>query len=318
MIARKVGRHEAGQRLDRWLRKAFPEASLSALFAIIRKKKIRVNGKPGKAVQLVNENDEINIYENLVEGSASDVTAKPVVAKDGWTNREIDPRLQIVLHHEDFLVLDKPAGLASQPGSNQKPGDTLVELLWPWADQQGLDYKPALVHRLDQETSGLIIAALSGQGARGLNARIREHQVRKEYLALVKGILAEPKGTIDLALERTDSAQGAKMDVGSGKEAVTHYQVEQVFADCSLVRIRLETGRMHQIRAHFAAIGHPLLGDGRYGDFAYNRQVRKELGLKRLFLHSALLAFAWNEERIHVEGELPSELKSVLASLAGC
>lgn len=313
MIEKKIGLHDAGQRLDRWLRKAFPNASLSTLFGILRKKKLRVNGKVAKGPEMIQENDVICIYENIADTSPAKATSK---YSWGKPRQEEDPRLVEVLRTNDFVVLDKPAGLASQPGTNQKEGDSLVELLWIWAENQCLEFKPALVHRLDQETSGLIIAALSGVAVRGLNARIREHKVRKEYLAMVKGHLPQKQGTIDLALERTDSVKGAKMDVGHGKDAVTHYVVEQELPDCSLVRIRLETGRMHQIRAHFSAIGNPLWGDGRYGDFALNRELRKRFGLKRLFLHSALLEFEWGGESVLVERKLPPELKKVV-DLAG-
>jgi 23S rRNA pseudouridine955/2504/2580 synthase len=304
MIEKIVGRHDADQRLDRWLRKAFPLASLSSLFAVIRKKKIRVNGKPGKGTETVNAGDVICIYENIPEAPANMYEKKAVV--------QVDSRIVIVSRTADYLVLDKPAGLASQPGTNQQPGDSLIELVWNWAEYEGLDFKPALVHRLDQETSGLIIAGLTGEAVRTFNALIRAHKVRKEYVALVNGYLEEPKGTIRLALERTDSAQGAKMEAGQGKDSVTHYQVIRQVGNCSLVRITLETGRMHQIRAHFAAIGHALIGDGRYGDFALNREFRKSHGLKRLFLHSALLDFQWKGKRIQIERELPAELQKVL------
>lgn len=311
MIEKHMDRHEAGQRLDRWLRKAFPHAALSTLFGILRKKKVRLNGKVAKGPEMVQEGDQICIYENLPDTPENSAAAH---FRWGKPREEIDPRIVVVLRTDDFVVLDKPAGLASQPGSNQKPGDSLVELLWHWAENECLDFKPALVHRLDQETSGLILAALSGQAVRGLNARIREHLVRKEYLALVKGELAQKQGTIELALDRSDSAKGAKMEVGKGKSAITHYRVEQEFTGCSLVRIRLETGRMHQIRAHFAAIGHPLFGDGRYGDFALNRELRKQANLKRLFLHSALLEFEWGGEKFLVEAPLPQELEQVLVA----
>jgi 23S rRNA pseudouridine955/2504/2580 synthase len=315
MIELVVGPHDGGQRLDRWFRKAFSGESLSTLFGIIRKKKVRVNGKVGKAPDQIEVGDVIQIYENL---SAVTPTAPIPVAnafRTTWRKQEIDERLCVVTSNVDFVVLNKPSGLASQPGTNQKPGDSLVELLWAWGDQQGLDFKPALVHRLDQETSGLIVAALTGPAVRSLNALIRARGMRKEYLALVSGHMAEPSGTINIALERTDSALGAKMEAGQGKDCITHYQVEKTYGDYSLVRILLETGRMHQIRTHFATIGHPLLGDGRYGDFALNREVKKTLGLRRLFLHSALLEFPWKGKNVQLMCKLPPDLQSVVDAL---
>ena len=220
---------------------------------------------------------------------------------------------------EDYVVVNKPSGLASQPGSGTRPGESLVEYLWEWGKREGLDFKPTIAHRLDQETSGMIIAALHGDTLRDFTRMIREHKVDKFYFALVKGNLKKDKGTIDESLTRTDSPKGSKMKVGeSGKdaqEAITHYRVKQHYEGYDLVKIKLETGRMHQIRAHFASIGHPLLGDTRYGDFALNREVKKEFGLNRLFLHSCRLEFFWNGDKIVLDCPLPKELQAVIKQL---
>lgn len=323
MIERNIDRHQAGQRLDRWLRKEFALEALSALFAVIRKKKVRVNGKVAKAAQLLNEGDAIQIYETFKSVSAgSEKESEP----KGWTQQGLahsvradllQKNLRLALQKNDFVVCDKPCGVASQPGTGIPEGTSLVELLWQWAHELGLDFKPTLVHRLDLETSGLVVAAIEGPALRELNALIRAHGMRKEYLALVKGNLPKEQGSIRLALERTDAGSGSKMKVSESaeagaKESVTHYQVEQRFEGFDLVRVRLETGRMHQIRAHFAQIGHPLLGDSRYGDFALNRQFKKEKGLERLFLHSTLLEFEWKGKKVKVQSALPRELSAVI------
>ena len=134
-----------------------------------------------------------------------------------------------------------------------------------------------------------------------------------------EGNLKKEKGTIDESLTRTDAAKGSKMKVGeTGKDAqkaITHYRVKQHYEGYDLVKIKLETGRMHQIRAHFASIGHPLLGDTRYGDFALNREAKKTLGLHRLFLHSCRLEFVWQGERKVFDCPLPKELQSVINQL---
>ena len=198
-------------------------------------------------------------------------------------------------------------------------GESLVEYLWEWGRREGLDFKPTIAHRLDQETSGMLIAALHGDTLRDFTRMIREHEVEKFYFALVKGNLKKEKGTISESLTRTDAAKGSKMKVGESgkdaKEAVTHYRVKQHYEGYDLVKIKLETGRMHQIRAHFASIGHPLLGDTRYGDFALNREVKKTLGLHRLFLHSCRLEFVWQGERKVFDCPLPKELQSVIDKL---
>lgn len=347
MITRTIDRNFANMRLDRFLRKAFPEESLSVFFAVIRKKKVRVNGVVGKANQMLAEGDTVCIYENfksVSEDEKSGSTSTPTETKanngakvsstgfaknkntwgkelssaekqSGWGAKELD----IVIQTEDYVVINKPSGLASQPGSGTKPGESLVEYLWEWGRREGLDFKPTIAHRLDQETSGMLIAALHGDTLRELTRMIREHEVEKYYFALVKGNLKKDKGTIDESLTRTDAAKGSKMKVGeTGKDAqkaITHYRVKQHYEGFDLVKIKLETGRMHQIRAHFASIGHPLLGDSRYGDFALNREVKKQLGLHRLFLHSCRLEFVWNGDKKVLDCPLPKELQAVINQL---
>jgi len=349
MITRVIDRNFANMRLDRFLRKAFPDESLSVFFAVIRKKKVRVNGVVGKANQMLQEGDTVCIYENFksVENNSDfgiqNSETKDIVASSegtkqpstgfakakstwgksassqekmsGWGAKELD----IVIQTEDYVVVNKPSGLASQPGSGTRPGESLVEYLWEWGRREGLDFKPTIAHRLDQETSGMIIAALHGDTLRDFTRMIREHEVDKFYYALVKGNLKKDKGTINETLTRTDAAKGSKMKVGeTGKDAqqaITHYRVKQHYEGYDLVKIKLETGRMHQIRAHFASIGHPLLGDTRYGDFALNREVKKQLGLHRLFLHSCRLEFVWHGDKIVLDCPLPKELQSVVDQL---
>ena len=362
MITRIIDRNFANMRLDRFLRKAFPDESLSVFFAVIRKKKVRVNGVVGKANQMLQEGDTVCIYENfksvsederkgeslpLAAASQGESSAtpssgggtpqrpeaganksgfaknkstwgkvlSPAEKQAGWGAKDLD----IVIQTEDYVIVNKPSGLASQPGSGTRPGESLVEYLWEWGRREGLDFKPTIAHRLDQETSGMLIAALHGDTLRDFTRMIREHEVEKFYFALVKGNLKKEKGTISESLTRTDAAKGSKMKVGEAgkdaKEAVTHYRVKQHYEGYDLVKIKLETGRMHQIRAHFASIGHPLLGDTRYGDFALNREVKKTLGLHRLFLHSCRLEFVWQGERKVFDCPLPKELQSVIDKL---
>ena len=359
MITRTIDRNFANMRLDRFLRKAFPEESLSVFFAVIRKKKVRVNGVVGKANQMLVEGDVVNIYENFKSVSdddqkgeslplASAAEAAPATPSSGDTPQRPDAKsatgfaknkstwgrhltgaekqahwgaheLDLVVQTEDYVIVNKPSGLASQPGSGTRPGESLVEYLWEWGRSEGLDFKPTIAHRLDQETSGLIIAALHGDTLRDFTRMIREHVVDKFYFALVKGNLKKDRGTISESLLRTDSAKGSKMLVGQDDEnaqkAITHYRVKQHYEGYDLVKIKLETGRMHQIRAHFASIGHPLLGDTRYGDFALNREVKKLFGLNRLFLHSCRLEFDWQGEHKVFDCPLPKELRDVIKQL---
>ena len=366
MITRTIDRNFANMRLDRFLRKAFPEESLSVFFAVIRKKKVRVNGVVGKANQMLVEGDVVNIYENFKSVSeidessskgeglplASAAEAAPATPSSGDTPQRPEARnatgfaknkstwgvsderrktkderlsswgakeLDFIIQTEDYVIVNKPSGLASQPGSGTRPGESLVEYLWEWGKREGLDFKPTIAHRLDQETSGMIIAALHGDTLRDFTRLIREHEVDKYYFALIKGNLKKDRGTINESLLRTDNAKGSKMLVGQdsdkAQEAITHYRVKQHYEGYDLVKIKLETGRMHQIRAHFASIGHPLLGDTRYGDFALNREVKKQFGLNRLFLHSCRLEFDWEGEHKVFDCPLPKELQNVIKQL---
>jgi 23S rRNA pseudouridine955/2504/2580 synthase len=279
------------------LRKAFPIAPLGLLFATLRKKKVRVNGVAGKAAQMMRENDIVQIYENLPQESENFFEQRKAATG-------IREKLNFVMLNSDFAILNKPCGLASQSGSGINEDESLVGMLEIWARDENLDFKPALVHRLDKETSGLIIAALSGAALREFGSMIRERKIKKEYLALVKGNMPQKNGKISMPLP------------GDAKISVSKWIVEKSFKECDLVRIDLETGRKHQIRIHFAQIGHPLLGDSKHGDFMLNRRLKKEFGLSRLFLHSTSLEFSWNGEKIRLEDKLPVELEKNLLNYA--
>lgn len=320
MITKIIDRNSSNMRLDRYLRKAFPDEPLSIFFAILRKKKVRVNGKVAKANLLLNEGDTVCIYENLKtqESEKNNFSKKSSWGKTHtYTSAAfLEENLNIVLETEDYIVVDKPSGIPSQPGSGTRPGESLVEMLWEWGKNNELDFKPTIAHRLDQETSGLLIAALHGDTLRELTKLIREHKMQKYYFALVKGNLNKERGTINFSLSRTNAPQGSKMKVEeSGKSAITHYQVKERYEGFDLVKIKLETGKMHQIRAHFAALGHPLAGDSRYGDFALNRELKKVYSLNRLFLHSTRLEFDFAGKRIVVDSPLPHPLKNVLKQM---
>jgi len=292
LLSITVNKHNAEQRLDRFLRKTFPAAPLSLLFAILRKKKVRVNGITGKAAQMMHENDTVQIYENLPQEAKKFSEPKKTISG-------IKQKLNFVMLNSDFAILNKPCGLASQSGSGIREDESLAGMLEIWAKEENPDFKPALVHRLDKETSGLIIAALSGPALRKFGSMIRERKIKKEYLALVKGNMPQKSGKISTPLP------------GDDKISVSSWKVEKSFEECDLVRVGLETGRKHQIRIHFAQIGHPLLGDSKHGDFALNRRFKKEFGLSRLFLHAAYLEFDWNGEKIRLEAKLPTELEKI-------
>jgi 23S rRNA pseudouridine955/2504/2580 synthase len=267
----ELGDHEAGQRLDRFLRKLLPAVPLGAIFRHLRNGAIRVDGKKGKpdlrlcaGMRLELRLPEADLAAARQAPAASPKakpTPKPRIRADA------PPPPREVFRDDDVLVVDKPAGLAAQPGSGQD--FDLVQ----WLDRQPFGvrtatFRPAPAHRLDRGTSGLVAIGLSPAGLRGLTAAFREDRVQKVYLAVVHGVPQEPEGTVDAPLlERAyASSHEPKVVVDPrGKPARTDYQVLQTKRSRSLLRLVLHTGRMHQIRAHLGHLGHPIVGDRRYG-----------------------------------------------------
>jgi 23S rRNA pseudouridine1911/1915/1917 synthase len=207
-------------------------------------------------------------------------------------------------------VVDKPFGVVTHPGAGET-GPTLAAGVlhrWPAVRGVGEADRWGIVHRLDRDTSGLLVIALDAAAESGLRQAIREHRVVREYLALVHGAPATPTGTIDAPIAR-DPTRPTRMRLDpTGRPAVTHYRVERSFAAFTLLRVTLETGRTHQIRVHLAAIGLPVAGDRVYGRVA---------GAPRLFLHAARLELDHpvTGVRVVANSPLPSDLAAVLATL---
>ncbi len=276
---------EAGQRLDRLLRKLLRDLPLSAIFRHLRSRNIRVDGhKADGALRLV---AGMVVQLRLPAEDLAPLDVAPSPARSGpmvaWP-RELAPR--IVYRDEDVLVVDKPAGLASQPGTGLQ-GRNLVD----WLEHEGLGartatFQPAPAHRLDVGTSGLIAIGLSPLGARGLAAAFRDDQVEKVYLAVVHGVPEAASGSIDAPLRVRDEAGPRDVKVvvdPAGQPARTDYQVIGRGPGVALLRLVLHTGRTHQIRAHLRHLGHHIVGDRRYGS-------PRDLG-RRFLLHAAELTF---------------------------
>ncbi len=216
--------------------------------------------------------------------------------------------LRIAYEDEHLLVVDKPAGLVVHPAPGHA-GGTLVHGLLEHAPAGGDEpTRPGIVHRLDRETSGLLVVARSVDAHRRLRELVRRRRMKREYLALVRGRPRSRSGRIEAAMgrDRTDPTRHS-LDSTVPREAVTHFDVEELLALHSLLRVRLETGRTHQIRVHLEAIELRIAGDPVYG-------IPGELGLERQFLHAARLAFAhpFTAERIETESPLPADLAASL------
>jgi 23S rRNA pseudouridine1911/1915/1917 synthase len=217
----------------------------------------------------------------------------------------VTPEPKLVYTDDDLVVVDKPAGLVVHPAPSHT-GVTLVELLADLAGG-GQEGRPGIVHRLDKDTSGLMVVARNEEAHRELSNQIRRREAKREYRALVVGALSSRTGTIDAPLGRHRRRRTDMAVRGGGKEARTHFEALEVLPGDTLVAARLETGRTHQIRAHFAAIGHPVAGDPQYGEAGRH-------GLTRQFLHSTELAFVHpaTGEQMRFHSELPEDLQAAL------
>ncbi len=218
-----------------------------------------------------------------------------------------EPELRIVHLDEVLAVVDKPAGLVVHPAPSHR-GPTLVEELGEILGGGEDDERPGIVHRLDKGTSGLLVVARSDAAHAALQHQVRERDVERVYLALARGRLASRTGTIDAPIGRSPRRRHRMAVAGAAsREARTHFTVLELLAAEAYLEARLETGRTHQIRAHFAAIGHALAGDTTYGGEA-------KYGLERQFLHAHRLSFAHPEtgSRVSFESVLPADLEAAL------
>lgn len=279
----------AGKKLESHLKKQFPIGYVRKLF---RKNGLRLNGERAKPEDLLRAGDKIQLYIPFEKARARNQTSAPAV------------KLAIIFQDENLLVIDKPAGLAVHEGKTVSQRDSLLGILEKQWRASGIE--PQLVHRLDRDTSGLLLVAKNHQTAEQLEQAFETGAVDKQYLGLVAGRLAGNQGTIDTPLPGRD---------GKPVRALTRYQVVKRFAEVTLVRVAIETGRRHQIRLHFAQLGHPVIMDDQHGDFGFNKRFRKEFGLKRQFLHAEKLRLKLSEQTFEWQAKLPKDLERTLEAL---
>jgi len=282
-----------GERLDRFLAGKCPDLSRSRIQELIRDGRVKVGGvivtKPALRLR----------GGELVE---VEVAPRPPL--------EVVPSplpLKVVYEDEDLLVIDKPAGLVVHPGAGHHT-DTLANALVAYLGRAPTpDERPGIVHRLDKDTSGLMVAAKNEAAHRRLQADLKARRFKKGYLALVEGRLSPPEGTIDAPVGRDPRRRTRMAVVSTGRPAVTRYRVREYVGGATLVEVWPETGRTHQIRVHFASLGHPLVGDGVYG--------RSCPTLNRHFLHAFYLGFPHPRTGrwLEFKSDLPPELQAELA-----
>jgi 23S rRNA pseudouridine955/2504/2580 synthase len=295
----RIGAEQAGQRIDNFLRRELPGLPKGRLYRILRRGEVRVNGGRVRAEYKLQDGDEVRIPPARVR-APGDAPA------DGKAAQIAD---RIIFEDKRLLVIDKPSGVAVHGGSGISHG--VIELL-RHARPELKDL--SLVHRLDRETSGCLVLAKRRSALRELHEKFREGQVGKHYLALVAGDWQFGEQLIDKPLLVENRKGGERHVVVSkgGKAARTHVQLSRTFGKFSLLSCSPETGRTHQIRVHLQALGHPILGDERYGDEEQNKLARK-FGLKRLFLHAQSIAFADDSgNEMHFTAPLADDLERFL------
>jgi 23S rRNA pseudouridine1911/1915/1917 synthase len=300
-----INEQAVGQRLDRYLASVLETLSRSAVQQLIEEKQVLVNGHPGKPGYMLRRGDEVEVLR----------VSKPVAD-------HVQPQslpLDIVYEDADLLILNKAAGMVVHPAPGHS-NDTLVNALlarYPElqtseeGEGEGEVVRPGIVHRLDKDTSGLLIVAKNPRTQAALIEQMKEHRITKRYLALVEGIVALDQGSIDAPIGRNPRhrQQMAITTIGS-REARTHFRVLRRFKRHTLLLLQLETGRTHQIRVHLKAIGHPVVGDLTYG----STHAHREPILNRQFLHAYQLIFTHptTGATLELEAPLPPDLQNVL------
>ena len=278
-------------RLDKFLRKSLPDVPMSAIYKFIRKGKVYVNGKRVKDQAFrLEEGDLVEIrYVDLDKFRRRKETSLEPQKMD----------LDIIYEDEKIIVLNKPAGIALHPGKNIHVA-TLIEGLMYYGKERG--FQPHLVHRLDLNTSGVLVVAKGNEMARVLTDAFKRRFVEKEYITLVKGKITG-KGKIEEPLD--------------GQDALTEYEALETKDGLTLLKVRIKTGRKHQIRRHMALIGHHVVGDDKYGKKQFNKELRRKTGLRRQFLHCYRLTLPETVlgERKTFEAPLPEDLRKVLSVL---
>jgi 23S rRNA pseudouridine1911/1915/1917 synthase len=303
----RVEPQDAGQRLDRYLAARLPTLSRTRLAELIDEGRVRVNGGEAKR------------SHRLADGESVEVEVLPRPPLEAAPE---DLALEVLYEDSELAVLNKPAGMVVHAGAGHSSGTVVNALLHRYRSLSGLGgaQRPGIVHRLDKDTSGALLVARTDQAHASLAEQFAGRQVKKTYIALVHGRLAKDSGTIGLPIAR-DLRRRTRMTTRrrEGRAARTDWRVLARIGDYTLVEVDLHTGRTHQIRVHFSALGHPLVGDTLYGAPREPRVARHVIApLGRNFLHAGRISFTHpaTQKPITVRAPLPGALREWLDRLA--
>lgn len=295
----KISEELVGLRLDKAISMKDETISRAAVQRLIEEENILVNGKKTKASYKLNLNDEVSIKKE--EPKELEIKAE-------------DIPLDIVYEDKDIIIVNKQKGLVVHPG-NGNPDGTLVNAIMNYCKDSlsgiGGAIRPGIVHRIDKDTSGLLIIAKNDEAHIALSNQIKNHEVKKTYIALVRGIVSSNQATIDMPIARSNKDR-TKMAVSkNGKNAITHFKVIERFKNYTLLEVNIETGRTHQIRVHLSQIGYPLVGDYVYSN------GKNAFGIEGQMLHSYRLEFIHpiTKKKMNLEAKIPEYFEDVLVFL---
>lgn len=293
-----------GQRIDNYLQKILKGVPKSHIYRILRSGEVRINSRRVDATYRLQTGDKLRLPPLR--------TAVPAAKPAPGTGKAVVTG-KVLLEDDDLLILDKPGGVAVHGGSGVSRG-VIEQLRLARPQLRFLE----LVHRLDRDTSGVLMLAKKRAALTGLHAQLREGRVRKHYQALVIGKWTDAKRKVELGLHKYVSSSGERRVVvdEEGKAAETIFRLVKKLPGFSLLDAELKTGRTHQIRVHLSHIGFPIAGDDKYGDFGANKLLASQ-GLKRMFLHAASLEFSHprSGETVRVTAALPASLQAFLDAL---
>lgn len=288
-----------GKRIDAYLSEKLEDMSRVTVQRLLSNGKILVNHKMVKSSYKVQEGDKIQIEEEIpVEVSL----------------KAQDIPLDVIYEDKDIIVVNKPKGIVVHP-ANGNPDGTLVNAIMAMCKGSlsgiGGEIRPGIVHRLDKDTSGIIVVAKNDKAHINLSEQIKEHRVKKTYIALVRGIVKENEATINMPIGRSEKDRKKMAVTKKGKEAITHFRVLERYDKYTLLQVNIETGRTHQIRVHLSQIGYPIVGDEVYSN------GKNEWNIKGQCLHAKSLEFTHpiTGEKMYLEARLPEYFENMLEDL---
>ncbi len=294
-----VKNEDKGKRLDRYVTEQNAEITRTAVQRLIDEKNILVNGKEQKASYKVNENDVVEV--EIPEPKKIEIKAENIP-------------IEVIYEDSDIVVVNKPKGMVVHPGNGNLDGTLVNAIMAKCGDSLsgiGGEIRPGIVHRIDKDTSGLLIVAKNDKAHVNLSEQIKAHKVKKTYIALVRGVVRENEATIDMPIGRSKTDRKKMAVCKDGKNAVTHIKVLKRWEHYTLLQVNIETGRTHQIRVHLSYIGYPIIGDYTYSN------GKNEFGVVGQCLHAQKLEFKHpiTNKIMELEAPLPEYFQEIIQKL---